>query len=72
MAGFPAISDPLLKLPAADADGDGRSNFLEYITGADPGSGSDPQACQIYAEGAELSLGSVRASKHLGAAGLVQ
>lgn len=54
MAGFPAISDPLLKLPAADADGDGRSNFLEYVTGADPGSGSDPQACQIYAEGAEL------------------
>jgi hypothetical protein len=54
MAGFPAISDPLLKLPAADADGDGSSNFLEYVTGADPGSGGDPQACEIYADGEEL------------------
>ncbi|MES2658083.1 MAG: hypothetical protein V4689_05665 [Verrucomicrobiota bacterium] len=47
LAGFPSISDPELKLPSADADSDGRSNFLEYATGGDPASPADPAACRI-------------------------
>lgn len=44
---FAIISDPLLRLPEADADGDGQSNYLEYATGGNPSSGSDPMPCQI-------------------------
>lgn len=47
LAGFPAITDPALKLPAADADSDGRSNFLEYATGGDPSSSGDPAPCSL-------------------------
>ncbi len=46
--GFPEIADPAKRLPEADADGDGRSNFLEYATGGNPVSATDAAACQIY------------------------
>ncbi len=51
LAGHPGITDPLMKLPSADADGDGRSNFLEYATGGNPASGDDPPPCWIQADG---------------------
>lgn len=47
MASHGSITDPLLKSPDADADSDGRSNFLEYATGGDPASPDDPAACAI-------------------------
>jgi len=47
LAGFPSITDPALKFPNADADSDGRSNFLEYATGGDPASSNDPPPCWI-------------------------
>lgn len=34
--GFTSITEPNLRLPEADADFDGRSNFLEYATGGNP------------------------------------
>jgi hypothetical protein len=52
LAGFPSITDPALKLHEADADGDGRSNYLEYATGGDPSSAGDPPACEILPDGA--------------------
>ncbi len=45
---FTAITDPALKSRSADADGDGRSNFLEYATGGNPSSGSDAAASQLH------------------------
>lgn len=51
LAGFTSITDPNLKLPTADADGDGRSNFLEYATGGDPASSGDAAACEITPDG---------------------
>ncbi len=47
LAGFPSVVDPALMLPGADADYDGRSNFLEYATGGNPASPTDPAACRI-------------------------
>ena len=47
MAGFPIITDPTLKFPSADADSDGRSNFLEYATGGDPAAPGDPSPCSL-------------------------
>lgn len=47
IAGFSGITDPAMKLPEADADGDGRSNFLEYVTAGNPDSGDDPPPCRI-------------------------
>jgi hypothetical protein len=47
LAGFPAITEPALKLSGADADSDGRSNFLEYATGGDPASSVDPPPCWV-------------------------
>lgn len=47
LAGFPTITDPTSKLPSADADSDGRSNFLEYATGGDPSSAGDPSPCSL-------------------------
>lgn len=44
-----SISDPDLRLPGADADGDGRSNFLEYATGGNPTSSVDVPPCQLVA-----------------------
>ncbi len=46
--GFPLITDPAQKLPGADADGDGRSNFLEYATGGNPASGSDSPTTGLH------------------------
>ena len=51
LAGYPAIIDPEKQLPDADADGDGRSNFLEYATGGNPASGADPTPCEILPDG---------------------
>jgi hypothetical protein len=48
---FPSITDPEKRLPGADADGDGRSNFLEYVTAGDPASSSDQATCQIQHDG---------------------
>jgi hypothetical protein len=50
IASFPAITDPDKRLPDADADGDGRNNFLEYATGGDPGSAADAKPCQFLAD----------------------
>jgi hypothetical protein len=50
LAGFPSIIDPALKFPHADADSDGRSNFLEYATGGNPASASDPAPCWISSD----------------------
>lgn len=47
IAGFSNITDPSMKLPEADADGDGRSNFLEYLTAGNPDSGDDTVPCRI-------------------------
>lgn len=51
MDGFPGITDPHLKHPDADADGDGRSNYLEYVTGSSPVSATEPQPCQLISDG---------------------
>jgi len=51
LAGFPSITNPALKLPQADADGDGRSNFLEYATGGNPTASGDAPACDILPDG---------------------
>jgi hypothetical protein len=51
IAGFTGITDPDQRLPDADPDGDGRSNFLEYATGGDPGSSTDPKPCQLLSDG---------------------
>jgi len=51
LAGFSSITNPALKLPDADADGDGRSNFLEYATGGNPTSSGDAPACEILPDG---------------------
>jgi hypothetical protein len=47
IAGFSNITDPLDRLADADADGDGRSNFLEYVTAGNPDSGADAVPCRI-------------------------
>lgn len=52
IATFPAITDPDLREPGADADGDGRSNYFEYATGGNPSSSGDPPPCQVVADGA--------------------
>ena len=52
LAGFPSIAEPELRLPGADADGDGRSNFLEYATGGDPAAAGDPPVCEIVPDDA--------------------
>lgn len=49
--GFPEIADPEKRLPDADADNDGRSNFLEYLTAGDPASPTDQMPCQIQQDG---------------------
>ena len=49
IAGFPSITDPALMTPDADADGDGRSNFLEYATGGNPASGADAALSRLMA-----------------------
>lgn len=55
IAGFSGITDPALRGRDADADGDGRSNFLEYASGGDPSDPSDLAPCQITMD-AEGSL----------------
>jgi len=50
ISSFTAITDPELRLPEADADGDGRANFLEYATGGNPASSTDPAPCQLVAD----------------------
>ena len=50
IAGFSSIADPAKPLPNADADGDGYSNFFEYVTAGNPGSSGDPARCQIYVD----------------------
>lgn len=52
LAGFPAITDPAMKLPGADADSDGRSNFLEYATGGNPSNAGDPVSFEISRDAA--------------------
>lgn len=51
VTGYSAIIDPALRLPAADADSDGRSNLLEYATGGNPASGADPLPSEILPDG---------------------
>jgi hypothetical protein len=49
--GFASITIPAMKLPGADADGDGRSNFFEYATGGNPTSTADTRTCDILPDG---------------------
>lgn len=51
LAGFPSITDPLLKLPGADADSDGWSNLLEYATGGNPAVAGGTPPCSILTDG---------------------
>lgn len=51
LAGFPSITDPLLKLPGADADADGWSNLLEYATGGNPAVAGGTPPCSILTDG---------------------
>lgn len=51
IAGFPRLDDAGKRFPVADPDGDGRSNFLEYATGGNPDSPTDPLPCQIDPDG---------------------
>lgn len=44
---FSSITNPNLRLPEADADADGRSNYLEYATGGNPMVAGDPAPCQL-------------------------
>jgi hypothetical protein len=50
LATFATITDPALKLPDADADSDGRSNFLEYATDGNPAVSGDPPPCGISSD----------------------
>lgn len=43
--------DPDDLLAGGDLDGDGRSNFLEYVTGGNPASGVDHAACVMGRDG---------------------
>jgi len=51
LAVFPSITDPLLKLPGADADSDGWSNLLEYATGSNPAVAGGTPPCSILTDG---------------------
>jgi hypothetical protein len=51
LAQFTTISDPLLKLPEADADADGIPNFLEYATGGNPEVSGGAQPCSVIPDG---------------------
>jgi hypothetical protein len=51
ISSFTSIIDPAKRLPGADADGDGRSNFLEYVTAGNPASPDDQAPCQIQQDG---------------------
>ncbi len=48
---FISITDPNLRLPEADADADGRSNFLEYATGGNPSRSNDSAPCHLVSGG---------------------
>jgi hypothetical protein len=50
IASFAGITDPDKRLPDADPDGDGHSNFLEYATGGDPVSPADAKPCQLLSD----------------------
>lgn len=47
---YPGLTEESDTLPHADPDGDGRSNLLEYATGGDPSSPTDPSPCQIVTD----------------------
>lgn len=51
IAGFSGITDADKRLPDADPDGDGRSNFLEYASGGNPAFSTDPKPCQFLSDG---------------------
>jgi hypothetical protein len=48
--GFAGITDEALRLPGADADYDGISNFMEYATGGDPSLPTDGGLCRIFSD----------------------
>jgi hypothetical protein len=50
MSGFTGITVEALRLPGADADHDGISNFMEYATGGDPSLPTDASLCRIFSD----------------------
>lgn len=50
IGGFPGITDEGSRLPDADPDQDGQTNFLEYATGGDPSVPSQQGHCQLIEE----------------------
>ena len=50
ISSFTGIIDEALRLPEADADQDGISNFMEYATGGDPSLPTDASVCRIFSD----------------------
>jgi fibronectin-binding autotransporter adhesin len=53
---FPGVTDPAIVGPAADPDGDGRSNLIEFALGGDPSDSSDRGLMEVFSHNGEMHL----------------